>query len=188
MYYQVNRGSNGALTHMVNMNVYWRSIPCIFRKLTINIERANITENDITVFITNNKNKTAYNMQNYIMCSFHNVLRENSMNNEECNVDTYKFNLPADTKIMVYNTPDNNFTTMEFLCSDRRYLLSDLLGFISTMPFDLHTAYINTLNNGKVHNILHLQKNGAQLTNMETIYLQNVFEYEGKNRDVSPLL
>lgn len=98
------------------------------------------------------------------------------------NVDTSRqLRLPLDTKVIMYNVPGDDCTTVEFVCMDRIGLLSDTLHFLEPTGLNVKEAHITTINN-LAHNIFHVQRANAPLGHNELIYLQNVFEHDAKNR------
>lgn len=86
--------------------------------------------------------------------------------------------LPNSTDIWIYN---NQHTILEFSCTDRMGLLTDIMNLLVAFPYDIHTGFINTFG-PFAHNIFQLHYCNKPLSDKDIEYIFNVFEYEVKER------
>jgi UTP:GlnB (protein PII) uridylyltransferase len=168
--------------HIITVHAHWRQIPRVLdavRAIPLDIKRAQIHPDCSTFFMQEVEPTTSllYTTQRLIEIGQD---MELLLQEEDPHADT-RIRLPIDTHVMCYNIPDTSCTTMEFSCKDRVGILSDLLHFMSSLDVDVHDAFISTVH-GTVHNVFHVTKDGGQLSLSMMTYLQNVFEYEAKQR------
>lgn len=177
--------SSSQPTHVLSIQGHWKDIPRILsriRTIPVNIVQSQLTTHDAVVYMV--ETGTEYRKEGtYSLDVQHKLIRlvQDAHNDDEGEWTNPDVKLPVDTKIDLYNLSNVPFTTLDFKCRDRIGLLHDLVAFIASLPVDIHSAYITTLE-GTAHNIVHLQKNGLPLTWRDIEYVRNVFEYEGKDR------
>ena len=168
--------------HMIHINVHWRKLPIILeniRSVPVDIRWAHVG-NQSTVFILRSGDDTTQMIESQVNLA--NMLRNlQSKPILSTNVSAPLMRLPLDTQVLVYNTGDANYTTMEFGCKDRIGLLSDLLQFLEPLNVEIQYGYVTTIDD-MAYNIFHLQKDNQRLSHQEIQYITNVFEHEAKER------
>lgn len=168
--------------HIITIRTKWRNLPVIldgFRNIPLDIRRAHITDDSSTFYLKEASSKlTIKDVQTQLA-----VVMKMRDQFEEVGFGhrSSRMKLPMDTQIMLYNMPTDNYTTMEFVCNDRIGLLCDLLLFLDPLSVEIKESFITTVG-GAAHNILHLQKNGKELSENDMLYIRNVFEHEAKER------
>lgn len=161
--------------HIVSIHSHWRKMPPILQKVReeeIDIRRAYITKNTTVLYL---KDVNGYYLP------FQKQLRLTNLLSDYIMETPFNSNirLSPDTEVLIYNIHAYPYTILEFTCSDRPGLLSDLLELLSILPIDIQMGHIHTVTN-YAHNILYLHKNHKPLSEIEIQYIQNIFEYEVK--------
>lgn len=180
--------------HVVTFSSHWRKLtPPLtkLRTLNLDVRKALITPEHTTLFLKEQNNRALTREKRQLLdqvllqpeaLSAYDSIDEILINT---NVDYRGFELPVETQILLYNLPDQPFTVCEFTCKDRIGLLSDILTFLSVLPLEIQLGHISTVND-QAHNAFHLvhMETKKPLTNDDVQYVSNVFEYEGKERDI----
>lgn len=172
--------------HVISLDVPWRKVDYItgrFRDMQIDIRKAYIKKDSSILYLKGSKGRPLHNIQKEYITE---VLNEGYYDSYS-NPMNQEVTLPANTEIHLYNIPGVSYTTLEFSCEDRIGLLSDVMGLISSFPYDLNRAYVSTIG-PYAHNVFLLENNRKSLREPEMLYISNVFEYEIKENVVQSRL
>lgn len=161
--------------HIISVHSPWRRMPPILQKIReedIDIRRAFITKNTTVLYLKDSNGCfLPFQKQFRLTNLLSDYILETPLNSN--------IQLSRDTEVLIYNIPGYPYTTLEFTCSDRIGLLSDLMELLSILPIDIQMGSINTVMD-YAHNVLYLHKNHKPLSEIEIQYIQNIFEYEVK--------
>jgi len=161
--------------HIVSIHSPWRKMPPILQKIReeeIDIRRAYITKNTTVLYL---KDITGFYLPFQKQFRLTNLLSDYIMETPF----NSNIRLSSDTEVLIYNIHAYPYTILEFTCTDRTGLLSDLIELLSILPIDIQMGHIHTVDK-YAHNILYLHKNHKPLSEIEIQYIQNIFEYEVK--------
>lgn len=170
--------------HVVTVSAPWRRMPFLldtFRMMDLDVRKAYIAEHVSTLYLKQSEGFPVSNEKKEELITAMDlgvVVNERERHKE---LFSTPLKLSAETSVLLYNIPAQEFTTLEFTCMDRMGLLCDILDFLSSFPIDIHSAHISSVGE-YAHNILLLKRGGTALTDTDIEYIQNVFEYEVKQK------
>lgn len=171
-------------THIgLSVQMPWRQLPSLLhdvKRMNITIHKAKMVNDWTTMYM---RVPYEYSTEEKV-----HMVKENLVQTLEGTADVdlvplYSLGLPASTTIHVYNNSVVPYTIMDFSCSDRTGLFCEILEFLSSFDIHVEGAYINTIGN-IVNNIFYISRNGSKLSEEYIVYLNNLFEYELKKKQL----
>lgn len=170
--------------HVVTVTSSWRKLPYVLdavRDLNMDVRKAYLTPSDSTFYLKEKDGEPlSLQRQQELSHTFDNGVVVDVRERYKILFQT-PLKLPKDTRVLLYNIPAQLYTILEFTCADRVGLLCDILDALSSFPIEIEIGHISTVS-GFAHNVLQLTRDGRALNDAEIEYIQNVFEYEIKQR------
>jgi len=181
-HYRVARSSPYTLTHIVTIPIAWRRIPKLLHTIStqeFNVAQAQILTNQITLHLQEYNMIISGSKQSRLLTDLRDALMAPADILSETSI-----HIPSPCKFSLYNVPSFPYSTMEIECPDRAGLLQDLLSFLGTMPYELHSAFSSANHDKDAHHTFHytfhMQMNNTPLSPQDMDYMQNVFAYHTK--------
>lgn len=171
-------------THIgLSVHMPWRQLPSLLhdvKRMNITIHKAKMVQDWTTMYM---RVPFEFSTDDKLHMVKDNLLQTLQGTSDLDLVPLYSLGLPSSTTIHVYNNSVVPYTIMDFSCSDRTGLFCEILEFLAGFDIHVEGAYINTIGN-IVNNIFYISRNGSKLSEEYIVYLDNLFEYELKKKQL----